>query len=81
MTFSMAQFVDAQRSSSLLVYFSGFLGFSPDAQNFLPAKKYTPCLSGLIYVQRLLFLEYTLPLRASLPWGTPAIAAAAIRAI
>ncbi|OBT60035.1 hypothetical protein VE03_10305 [Pseudogymnoascus sp. 23342-1-I1] len=30
----------------------------------LSATKYTPCLSGLIYVQRLLFLEYALPLRA-----------------
>jgi hypothetical protein len=60
----MAQFLDAQPSSSLLVYFSGVLGFSSDAQDFLPAKKYTPCLSGLIYIQRLLFLEYALPLRA-----------------
>ncbi|KAH9205596.1 hypothetical protein DL95DRAFT_490501 [Leptodontidium sp. 2 PMI_412] len=50
MTFSIAQFLDAQPSSSLL--------------DFLPAKKYTPCLSGLIYIQRLLFLEYALPLRA-----------------
>jgi hypothetical protein len=64
MTFSMAQFLDAQPSSSLLVYFSGVLGFSSDSQDFLPAKKYTPCLSGLIYIQRLLFLEYALPLRA-----------------
>ncbi|KAL5318142.1 hypothetical protein ACEPPN_013200 [Leptodophora sp. 'Broadleaf-Isolate-01'] len=71
MASSMAQFIDAQPSSSLLVYFSGVLGFSPDAQDFLPAKKYTPCLSGLIYVQRLLFLEYALPLRAYPYLGIP----------
>ncbi|OBT60212.1 hypothetical protein VE03_10258 [Pseudogymnoascus sp. 23342-1-I1] len=71
MTFSTAQFVHAQPSSSLLVYFSGVLGFSSDGQNFLSATKYTPCLSGLIYVQRLLFLEYALPLRAYPYLGVP----------
>jgi hypothetical protein len=50
MTFSMAQFVNAQPSSSLLVYFSSVLGFSSDGQNFLSVTKYAPCLSGLIYV-------------------------------
>jgi hypothetical protein len=54
-TFSTEEFVDSQPSSSLLVYFSGILGFSPDARSFLPAKKYTPHLSALIYIQRLLF--------------------------
>jgi hypothetical protein len=63
-TFSTASFTEGQPGSSLLVYFSGILGFSPDAQSFLPAKRFTPCLSGLIYIQRLLFLEYSLPYRA-----------------
>ncbi|KID83230.1 recQ helicase-like protein [Metarhizium guizhouense ARSEF 977] len=49
--------------STLLIYFSGILGFSPDAKRFLLAKEYTPVLSGLIYIQRLLFLEYALPLQ------------------
>jgi hypothetical protein len=53
------------------VYFSGVLGFSRDGQNFLSATKYTPCLSGLIYVQRLLFLEYALPLRVYSYLGVP----------
>jgi hypothetical protein len=35
-TFSTASFTEGQPSSSLLVYFSGILGFSADAQNFLP---------------------------------------------
>jgi hypothetical protein len=70
-TFSTEEFVDSQPSSSLLVYFSGILGFSPDARSFLPAKKYTPHLSALIYTQRLLFLEYALPLRPYPHLGIP----------
>ncbi|QGA19823.1 hypothetical protein EYB26_007518 [Talaromyces marneffei] len=57
------EFTDGQPSSSLLVYFSGILGFSPDTQSFQPAKSFTPHLSALIYIQRLLFLEYALPYR------------------
>lgn len=49
-TFSTQQFIDAQLSFSLLVYFSEVLGFSADSQNFLAAKRYTLCLLGLIYV-------------------------------
>ena len=63
-TFSTGQFIDGEPSSSMLVFFSGILGFSSGAENFLPAKSYTPYLSGLIYIQRLLFLEYALPFRA-----------------
>lgn len=70
-TFSTEEFVNSQPSSSLLVYFSGILGFSPDARSFLPAKKYTPHLSALIYIQRLLFLEYALPLRPYPHLGIP----------
>jgi hypothetical protein len=62
--FSIEPFIDGQPSSSLLVFFSGILGFSADARTFLPAKQFTTCLSGLIYVQRLLFLEYALPYKA-----------------
>lgn len=57
------QFVDGQPSSTLLVYFSGILGFTRDSTGFLSAKHYTPALSALLYVQRLLFLECALPLR------------------
>lgn len=70
-TFSTEEFVDSQPSSSLLVYFSGILGFSLDARSFLPAKKYTPHLSALSYIQRLLFLEYALPLRPYPHLGIP----------
>ncbi|QGA19815.1 hypothetical protein EYB26_007510 [Talaromyces marneffei] len=57
------EFTDGQPLSSLLVYFSRILGFSPDAQSFQPAKSFTPHLSALIYIQQLLFLEYALPYR------------------
>ncbi|KAH8598381.1 hypothetical protein B0O99DRAFT_659955 [Bisporella sp. PMI_857] len=70
-TFSTEKFVDSQPSSSLLVYFSGILGFSVDGQSFLPAKKYTPHLSAFIYIQRLLFLEHALPLRPYPHLGIP----------
>jgi hypothetical protein len=60
-SFSTASFWQGQPISSLIVYFSGILGFSTDAQNFLSARKFTPYLFALIYVQRLLFLEYAFP--------------------
>ncbi|KAM5360802.1 hypothetical protein ACJA88_014695 [Fusarium oxysporum] len=56
------QVTDGQPSSTLLVFFSGILGFSSSSGTFLPAKSYTPYLSGLLYIQRLLFLEMVLPL-------------------
>ncbi|KAK2684635.1 hypothetical protein QWA68_016794 [Fusarium oxysporum] len=57
------QVTDGPPSSTLLVFFSGILGFSSSSETFLPAKSYTPYLSGLLYIQRLLFLEMALPLR------------------
>ncbi|GKU09475.1 unnamed protein product, partial [Fusarium langsethiae] len=62
-------FVDGQPGSALLVYFSGILGFSSDCRRFQLAREYCPNLSGLIWVQRLLFLEYALPLRSYLTIG------------
>jgi hypothetical protein len=60
----MEDITDGQPASVMLVYFSGVLGFSADCRGFLPARSYTPSLSALIYIQRLLFLEYALPARA-----------------
>ncbi|KAJ3454446.1 hypothetical protein MRS44_018340 [Fusarium solani] len=59
---STERFLDGDPGSTLLVYFSGVLGFSTDCRQFRLARQYCPYLSGLIYVQRLLFLEYALPL-------------------
>ncbi|CAK7207844.1 hypothetical protein SEUCBS139899_010659, partial [Sporothrix eucalyptigena] len=65
-------FLDGQPSSTFLVYVSGILGFSHDAQSFQSATLYTPLLSALIYTQRILFLEWALPLRAYPSLGIPA---------
>jgi hypothetical protein len=61
--FASEEFEDGQPRSSLLVYFSGVLGLSDDGLTFRRAKQFTTRLSGLIYVLRLLFLEYALPYR------------------
>lgn len=58
----MQPLVNGHPGSTLLVRFSGILGFSPDSRNFLMARQYRPYLSPLIYIQRLLFLEYALPI-------------------
>ncbi|KAJ5293540.1 uncharacterized protein N7443_009493 [Penicillium atrosanguineum] len=57
------EFTDGNPQASVLVYFSGVLGISSNGAHFLPAKLFTPYLSALIYIQRLLFLEYALPYR------------------
>jgi hypothetical protein len=54
-------YVDANASSTLLVYFSGILGFSASGLTFERPRNYTPKLSGLIYCMRLCMLEATLP--------------------
>ncbi|KFZ23434.1 hypothetical protein V502_02087 [Pseudogymnoascus sp. VKM F-4520 (FW-2644)] len=58
------QFTNGQRSSSLLVYYSSVLGCTEDGSTFRRPKDYTPQLSALIYIQRLLLLEFALPCRA-----------------
>ncbi|EGY23446.1 uncharacterized protein VDAG_04884 [Verticillium dahliae VdLs.17] len=63
MAFCTEEVTDGRPASTLLVYFSGILGFAKDCARFLPAKSYTPHLAGMVYVQRLLFLEYALPAR------------------
>jgi hypothetical protein len=57
------EFTDGNPQAIVLVYFSGVLGISSIGAHFLPAKLFTPYLSALIYIQRLLFLEYALPYR------------------
>lgn len=48
-------------SSTLLVYFCGTLGFSPEGLGFDSARNFTPKLSAMIYCIRLCVLERTLP--------------------
>lgn len=61
-TLSKQKFIDGEPGSTLLVYFSGIFGFSSDYRHFSLARQFCPSLSGIIYVQRLLFLECALPL-------------------
>lgn len=49
-TLSKQEFLDGDAGSTLLVYFSGILGFSSDFQYFMLARQFCPSLSGLIYV-------------------------------
>ncbi|EGU73397.1 hypothetical protein FOXB_16094, partial [Fusarium oxysporum f. sp. conglutinans Fo5176] len=58
--------INGQPQTTVLIYFSGILGFSssPGGGAFLPARPYTSNLSGLVYILRLVLLEYALPLRA-----------------
>ncbi|KAH7118435.1 hypothetical protein EDB81DRAFT_873174 [Dactylonectria macrodidyma] len=62
-------FENGQPGSTLLIHFSGILGFSADCRQFRLARQYCPHLSGLIYVQRLIFLESALPLSSYVTIG------------
>lgn len=46
---------------TFIIYFSGILGFTPDATAFLQARAYTLYLSALAYCIRLTVLGSTLP--------------------
>ena len=65
------EYTDGQPSSTFLIYYSGILGWSQSSQCFLYASRYTGVLSILIYLQRLLLLEYALPLRGYKLLGIP----------
>ncbi|KFZ24381.1 hypothetical protein V502_01138 [Pseudogymnoascus sp. VKM F-4520 (FW-2644)] len=64
-------FTDGQPNSSLLVYYSGVHGCTEDGSTFRRPKDYTSRLSALIYVQRMLLLEFALPHRAYNYVGLP----------
>ncbi|WZH50246.1 uncharacterized protein QYS62_011490 [Fusarium acuminatum] len=68
---STESYVDGQPSSTLLIYFSGILGFSADCQRFQLARQYCSKLSAIIYIQRILFLEQALPPREYQSIGIP----------
>ena len=62
--FMTEEFRDGQPGSSTLVYYSGVLALQGNRETFQTAKSFTPILSQLIYIQRLLFLKYALPYKA-----------------
>jgi len=55
------EYQDSRSSSTILVYFSGILGFSSSGSTFERPQNYTPKLSALIYSVRLCLLELALP--------------------
>lgn len=59
-------------SRTILVYFAGILGFAQDRSGFRPPRTYTSYLAALLYVQRLLFLEYAIPEKGYASLNIPA---------
>jgi hypothetical protein len=55
---------DGGLESKAIVYFSGVLGIHPYELAYRTAYDYTPYLSALLWVGRLVVLEYALPLQA-----------------
>ncbi|KAK5215272.1 hypothetical protein LTR47_011625 [Exophiala xenobiotica] len=55
------EFIDGRPTTTLLVYYSGILGFSSDGLTFLRPRNYTGKMSALVFYMRLLILERTLP--------------------
>lgn len=58
--FCRDEFRDGRAASTLAIYFSGVLGFSPDGHTFQRPTNYTSKLAALIYCVRLILLEATL---------------------
>ncbi|EXL68003.1 hypothetical protein FOPG_15909 [Fusarium oxysporum f. sp. conglutinans race 2 54008] len=71
LSISTERFNEGRPSSTLLVFFSGILGFSQDCKHFLLARQFCPYLSGLIYIQCLILMERALPLRDYGAFGIP----------
>lgn len=63
---------DGAMEAKAIVHFSGVLGVHPNELAFRSAYDYTPYLSAMIWVGRLVVLEYALPLRPyqslEIPW-------------
>lgn len=53
---------DGKMDCNAIVHFSGVLGIHPTELRFRRAYDYTPYLSALLWVGRLIILEYALPL-------------------
>lgn len=65
---------DGRMETCALVHFTGVLGIHPQELAYRTAYAFTPALSALIWIGRLILLEYALPLQAysylKLPWPT-----------
>ena len=56
--------LDGKMHQNAIVHFSGVLGIHPSELCFRKPYDYTPYLSALIWVGRLIILEYALPFKA-----------------
>jgi hypothetical protein len=63
--------IDGDPGDKAVVHFSGVLGIHPYKLTLRTAYDYTPYLSALIWVGRLVTLEYALPSRAYNSWKPP----------
>lgn len=61
MMFWTYQSQDGTMASSTIVHFAAVLGIHPSSLAYRSAYDYTPDLAALVWVGRLLFLEYSLP--------------------
>ena len=61
MMFWTYQSQDGAMTSSTIIHFAGVLGIQPSSLAYRNAYDYTPDLAALVWVGRLLFLEYSLP--------------------
>jgi len=55
------QFPQEEQPKSPLCYFTGVLGIHRERRGFRPASNYTKEMAAIVWVARLLFLEYALP--------------------
>jgi hypothetical protein len=62
---------DGAMESKAIAHFSGVLGIHPYELAYRTAYDYTPYLSALLWIGRLIILEYALPLRASTTLNVP----------
>ncbi|PVH90622.1 hypothetical protein DM02DRAFT_636685 [Periconia macrospinosa] len=69
--------IDDESGGKAIAHFSGVLGIHPYKLTLHTAYDYTPYLSALIWVGRLVLLEYALPLRTYGPLSPPLRARAA----
>lgn len=71
-TFWTERPVDGDVSGTAIARLSGLLGIHPTEHAFMRAYDYTPILSALVWIGRLILLEYALPLRSydllPIPW-------------
>ncbi|PVH90694.1 hypothetical protein DM02DRAFT_734466 [Periconia macrospinosa] len=63
--------IDGDPGAKAVIHFSGVLGIHPYKLTLRTAYDYTPYLSALIWVGRLVILEYALPSQAYSSWDPP----------